>query len=54
MIQNNNMENLTRQQTGEAWMWCIDCNAKLYSFDGDKDKSTKCPNPKKCKDEQNK
>jgi hypothetical protein len=28
---------------GEAWMWCVDCGAKLYSFDGNEDGSRKCP-----------
>lgn len=32
-------------------MWCRDCMAKLYSFDGDADSAKSCPNPKKCKEE---
>lgn len=28
---------------GEAWLWCEDCGAKLFSFDGNKDVSRKCP-----------
>jgi hypothetical protein len=31
-----------RLSLGEAWMYCEDCGAKLYSFDGDKDASQKC------------
>lgn len=34
---------MTRQEAGEAWLWCGDCNAKLCSFDGHKDMVTKCP-----------
>ncbi len=44
---------LTRLDLGEAWMWCIDCNAKLYSFDGHKDATTKCPTKQDCEDERN-
>jgi len=36
---------------GEAYMYCSDCMAKLYSFDGNEDKSRHCPDPKKCKEE---
>lgn len=38
----------TRLEMGEAWMMCIDCNAKLFSFDGYEDKTTICPTPKEC------
>lgn len=40
-----------RLSLGEAWMYCSDCNAKLYSFDGVKDTCRKCPHPKECEDE---
>ena len=33
----------TRLSSGEAWMICEDCGARLYSFDGCKDTSRKCP-----------
>ena len=45
-----NTKKLDRLEMGEAWMWCIDCNCKLYSFDGNQDATTKCPHPNKCKD----
>lgn len=32
-----------RLQMGEAYMFCEDCGAKLYSFDGHQDASRKCP-----------
>ena len=44
---------LTRLDLDEAWMWCIDCNAKLYSFDGHRDATTKCPRKQDCEDEMN-
>lgn len=37
-----------RLELGEAWMWCSDCMSKLYSFDGNMDRSRKCPHPKQC------
>jgi len=43
----------SRLDLGEAWMWCVDCNAKLYSFDGYKDATTKCPTKQECEDERN-
>ena len=43
-------ERPTRLKLGEAWMWCTDCNAKLYSFDGHRDATTKCPTPQECKE----
>lgn len=42
---------MTRLEWGEAWMMCRDCNAKLYSFDGNQDQSIPCPHPQKCRDE---
>lgn len=32
-----------RLESGEAWMRCVDCGARLYSFDGPEDASRKCP-----------
>lgn len=32
-----------RNSLGEAYMWCEDCGARLYSFDGNKDASRRCP-----------
>jgi len=32
-----------RLRMGEAYMMCHDCGARLYSFDGNDDKSTGCP-----------
>lgn len=32
-----------RLASGEAYMRCEDCGAKLYSFDGYEDASRKCP-----------
>lgn len=40
-----------RLLSGEAWVWCLDCNAKLAAFDGNKDKAISCPTPKKCREE---
>jgi len=45
------MEKVTRLQLGEAWMFCNDCGAKLYSFDGEEDKDIGCPHKDKCKEE---
>ena len=42
---------ITRHTLGEAYMYCSDCNAKLYSFDGQEDLLRKCPNRQKCLDE---
>ena len=39
---------ISHRCAGEAWMYCKDCNAKLYSFDGNNDTSTRCPHPEKC------
>lgn len=34
----------TRLEWGEAWMICMSCNSKLYSFDGTEDKFIeRCP-----------
>lgn len=41
---------LTRLDYGEAWMWCIDCNCRLYSFDGSEDRGIKCPTKEDCED----
>lgn len=46
--QNDRTDN--RLALGEAWMWCNDCGAKLYSFDGKADNSRPCPNKKECLD----
>lgn len=35
-------ERSARLESGEAWMICSDCGAKLYSFDGKEDASRKC------------
>lgn len=35
----------------EAWVWCTDCNCKIYSTDGNKDILVKCPTKTKCKEE---
>lgn len=35
-----------RLLTGEAYMMCNDCGARLYSFDGNKDKGIDCPKKK--------
>jgi hypothetical protein len=32
-----------RLAMGEAYMFCEDCGAKLYSFDGNMDASKRCP-----------
>ena len=40
-----------RLSYGEAWMWCSECMAKLYSFDGNEDQSRKCPHKEKCEEE---
>ena len=32
-----------RLSLGHAWMMCIDCGAKLYDFDGYKDRTKSCP-----------
>ena len=39
-----------RLSLGEAWMYCSDCNARLYSFDGYRDTARKCPHLKECED----
>ena len=36
-----------RWSNGHAWMMCEDCGAKLYDFDGNMDKSMRCPTPNK-------
>jgi hypothetical protein len=51
---NQDNTRLTRHELGEAWMWCFDCNAKLYSFDGDKDKGITCPTKQQCKEDNQK
>jgi hypothetical protein len=38
-----------RLTLGEAWMWCNECGAKLYSFDGHDDKDKRCPYKKDSK-----
>jgi len=50
-MENDQIEKPTRLDLGEAWMWCKDCMAKLYSFDGYEDKSRPCPHPDKCAEE---
>jgi len=42
---NTNPDNkkLNRLEVGNAWMWCNECGAKLYEFDGDDDKDKACP-----------
>ncbi len=42
---------LTRLQLGHAWMFCSDCMARLYSFDGYEDQCRECPTKQKCEDE---
>ena len=42
---------IDRLKNGEAWVWCNDCNSKLYSTDGDKDIVVNCPHKSKCKEE---
>ena len=32
-----------RLSLGHAWMMCSDCGAKLYDFDGHRDKDIRCP-----------
>lgn len=32
-----------RLASGEAWVFCLDCNSKLSSFDGVADRTTRCP-----------
>ena len=34
---------LARLASGEAYMMCDECGAKLYSFDGKEDSSRPCP-----------
>lgn len=34
---------ITRLDLGNAWMWCNECGAKLYEFDGDSDRDKPCP-----------
>ena len=36
---------------GEAWVYCTQCMAKLYSTDGNNDYAINCPHEKKCRDE---
>lgn len=46
---------VSRLEMGEAWMFCGDCYARLYSFDGYEDRTTTCPYKKdaqgKCTDQ---
>ena len=46
---------MNRLDYGHAWMMCNECGAKLYDFDGNKDRDIKCPYKKdsqgKCTDE---
>lgn len=32
-----------RLEGGHAWMICNECGGKLYDFDGNEDKDTRCP-----------
>jgi len=32
-----------RLETGEAYLMCNDCGARLWSFDGNKDADRNCP-----------
>lgn len=34
---------LSRLDLGNAWMWCAECGAKLWDFDGYEDQSRRCP-----------
>lgn len=43
------IKEMTRLDLGEAWAWCKDCNAKLYSFDGNRDVTLSCPTREECK-----
>jgi len=32
-----------RLSLGHAWMQCLDCGAKLFDFDGHRDRAKPCP-----------
>lgn len=47
----DNVQKSSRLGDGEAWMYCEDCMSKLYSFDGNRDRTMRCPHPQKCSEE---
>jgi uncharacterized C2H2 Zn-finger protein len=45
----NKLQLSERERDGEAWVWCTDCQCKLYSIDSfDGDEMVKCPTKKEC------